>query len=399
MSFTTKFQAWTWPAWIVLIAIAVISVVTTHHAFSDMVHMHAVSVAATAVTGTAVFTIVGAQLSGVAQIGEQGDYLRFMPDPTERNRRRWKLAVIFGGPGTSLFFIVVFFISTLLVAYAQGRVGPAASAVPVDLFTSVYQGVFHNHTAALLLAGLLVLLSQLKINIMNTYSGSLSWSNFFSRVLHRHPGRAVWTILQCALALVLMEMNIFAHIVTVLGWYSNVAIAWIGVMFADLVINKKLLKLAPPDVEFHRAHLFNFNPVGFGSMLAASGVAMAAYYKCFGTTLAGFSAFVAFGIAIVMPPILAFATRGAWYIARRSELPAGVSELSCSRCSQSFEVPDMATCSHYGGYICSLCCSTEGSCHDSCKPSAWMPVALRGRPGLEVSPPVAVPLADAGVEA
>ena len=399
MSFTTKFQAWTWPAWIVLIAIAVISVATTHHAFSDMVHMHAVSLGATAVTGTAVFTIVGAQLSGVAQIGEQGDYLRFMPDPTERNRRRWKLAVIFGGPGTSLFFIVVFFISTLLVAYAQGRVGPAASAVPVDLFTSVYQGVFHNHTAALLLAGLLVLLSQLKINIMNTYSGSLSWSNFFSRVLHRHPGRAVWTILQCALALVLMEMNIFAHIVTVLGWYSNVAIAWIGVMFADLVINKKLLKLAPPDVEFHRAHLFNFNPVGFGSMLAASGVAMAAYYKCFGTTLAGFSAFVAFGIAIVMPPILAFATRGAWYIARRSELPAGVSELSCSRCSQSFEVPDMATCSHYGGYICSLCCSTEGSCHDSCKPSAWMPVALRGRPGLEVSPPVAVPLADAGVEA
>src|SRR5579875_2527835 len=103
---------------------------------------------------------------------------------------------------------------TLTIAFSLAR-----HHIDIDLLTR----------AALGLAGLLVLLSQLKINIMNTYSGSLSWSNFFSRVLHRHPGRAVWTILQCALALVLMEMNIFAHIVTVLGWYSNVAIAWIGV--------------------------------------------------------------------------------------------------------------------------------------------------------------------------
>ena len=399
MSFTTKFQAWTWPLWIVLITIAVVAVATSHHAFSNMVHLHAVSLGATAVTGTAVFTIVGAQLAGVAQIGEQGDYLRFMPDPTPKNRLRWRLAVIFGGPGISLFFIVVFFVSTLLVAYAQGRIGPAGSAIPVNLFTSVYQGVFGSHAVALGVAGLLVLLSQLKINIMNTYSGSLSWSNFFSRVLHRHPGRAVWTILQCALALVLMEMNIFAHIVTVLGWYSNVAIAWIGAMFSDLVINKKLLKLAPPDVEFHRAHLFNFNPVGFVSMLLASGISMAGYYKVFGDSLASYSSFLSFGIAIVTPPILAWVTRGAWYIARRSELPAGAVRLTCSRCSEQFEVLDMATCNYYDGYICSLCCSTEGSCHDSCKASAWIPVSIRSRPSAVATQPEKVPVsAEAGAE-
>jgi purine-cytosine permease-like protein len=393
MTFTTKFQAWTWPLWIALIGLAIGSVATSPHAFSHMVHLHAVSLSATAVSATAVFGIAAAQLSGVAQIGEQGDYLRFMPDPDESNRKRWRLAVIFGGPGMSLFFVLVFFASTLLVAYAEPRIGPVRSGLPVDLFTSVYQGVVGSHAVALALAGVLVLLSQVKINIMNTYSGSLSWSNFFSRILHRHPGRAVWVVLQCALAVVLMELNIFDHIVTVLGWYSNAAIAWIGVMFSDLVINKKLLKLAPSKLEFHRAHLFNFNPVGFGSMLIAGSISMAVYYKAFGVTAASYSAFIAFGIALVLPPILAWATRGAWYIARTSELPDDCPTLMCSRCEQSFEIPDMATCPFYHGYICSLCCSTEGSCHDACKPSAWIPVRA---PRL-VDPPAPKVPAGAGV--
>jgi purine-cytosine permease-like protein len=122
-----------------------------------------------------------------------------------------------------------------------------------------------------------VLLSQLKINIVNTYSGSLSWSNFFSRLLHRHPGRAAWVFLQVGLPLVLMEIDIFDHIVEVLAWYSNVGVAWIAAMVSDLVINKRWLKLAPPDLVFHRARLYHVNPVGFGSMIVAGAVSMIAY--------------------------------------------------------------------------------------------------------------------------
>jgi purine-cytosine permease-like protein len=117
----------------------------------------------------------------------------------------------------------------------------------------------------------------MKINIMNTYSGALSWSNFFSRILHRHPGRAVWVVLQVGLALLLMEVNIFTHVVTVLAWYANVGIAWIAAMASDLLINKRLLKLSPPRVEFMRAHLYNVNPVGFGSMVVGAAVPAARY--------------------------------------------------------------------------------------------------------------------------
>jgi hypothetical protein len=220
-----------------------------------------------------------------------------------------------------------------------------------------------------------VLLSQIKINIMNTYSGSLSWSNFFSRLLHRHPGRAVWVLFQTGLALVLMELDIFDHIATALAIYANVGIAWIGAMVADLVINRRLLGIAPEHVEFRRAHLYNINPVGFGSMLVASGVSIAAYFGLFGVVLAALAPFVSLLLAVVLPPVVALATGGRWYLARVSEFPEGATSLACGVCGGEYAVIDMATCPFHTAAICSLCCSTDGACKDRCKPSAWRPTS------------------------
>ncbi|EAS2265027.1 hypothetical protein CEJ06_24615, partial [Salmonella enterica] len=62
--------------------------------------------------------------------------------------------------------------------------------------------------AALLLTGLFVLVSQLKINLTNAYAGSIAWSNFFSRLTHSHPGRVVWLVFNVAIAVLLMELGI-----------------------------------------------------------------------------------------------------------------------------------------------------------------------------------------------
>ncbi|MEV5711835.1 hypothetical protein [Actinoallomurus sp. NPDC052274] len=379
MTFSARFQAWTWPIWVALIGLALWSAATAPHAVHHMVKPHVPAAAATGVTVLAVFTIAAAQLSLAAQVGEQGDYLRLMPDPRPGRAGRWKLAVIFGGPGLTLFAVVIFFASTLLVGYAETQTTPDRAAEPVELFTVVYQRMTGSHTVALVLAGLLVLLSQIKINIMNTYSGSLSWSNFFSRLLHRHPGRAAWVFLQVALALLLMELDVYHHIVTVLAWYANLGIAWIAAVGSDLLLNKRLLKLSPPGVEFRRAHLYNVNPVGFGSMVVAAVVAIVAYYGVFGATAAALSPFIALVLAFLLPPILAGATRGRWYIARTSDLPADAEVLPCAVCAGSYDTADMAACPFHDGTICSLCCSTEGSCRDRCKPNAWRPA---GEPTL-----------------
>ena len=397
MTFSAKFQAWTWPLWVVLIGLAVVTAATAPHAAEHMIHP--TPLGGTGVAGAAglslvaVFTVAAANLSLAAQVGEQGDYLRLMPDPTRGRERGWRLAVLFGGPGFALFAIVVFFASTLLVGYADTQAGAGQVAVPVDLFTIVYQRLTDNHTVALVLAGVLVLLSQIKINIMNTYSGSLSWSNFYSRLLHRHPGRAVWVIFQTVLALVLMELDIFDHIVTVLALYANVGIAWVAAMVSDLVLNRRVLKIAPEHVEFRRAHLFHVNPVGFGSMVIASACSIMAYFGLFGRVLSALAPFVSLALAVALPPAIALATRGRWYLARTSEFPAGAERVTCGVCGGHYDVVDMATCPFHGAAICSLCCSTDGACKDACKPNPWRPVGTVTSLGMPAMSPALAPTA------
>ena len=175
--------------------------------------------------------------------------------------------------------------------------------------------------AAVSVATFFVILSQIKINVTNAYSGSLSWSNFFSRLLHAHPGRVVYIFFNVGISLTLMELNMFSVLGHILGFYSNVAVAWIGAVTADLVINKPLLKLSPSYVEFKRAHLYNFNPVGFGSMMIASVISVLAFFGLFGAYAAAYSAFIALGVSFVLSPIIAIVTKGKYYIARDAELP------------------------------------------------------------------------------
>jgi hypothetical protein len=91
----------------------------------------------------------------------------------------------------------------------------------------------------------------------------------------------VWLVFNVAIALLLMTLDVFSALEKVLGLYSNVAIAWVGALVADLVINKPL-GLSPPGIEFKRAHLYDINPVGLGSMLLATVVSVFAYTGAMG---------------------------------------------------------------------------------------------------------------------
>jgi hypothetical protein len=167
----------------------------------------------------------------------------------------------------------------------------------------------------------------------------------------------------------LVELGVFGAIGKVLALYSNVAIAWIGALVGDLVINKPL-GYSPRDVEFKRAHLYDINPVGVGAMLIASVAAGVSQTGFFGEIARALAPFTALIVAIVCAPVIAFATRGRFYLARDSRnLDAGA-VLRCVICENEFEREDMASCPAYAGAICSLCCSLDSRCGDVCKPHA-----------------------------
>jgi hypothetical protein len=136
------------------------------------------------------------------------------------------------------------------------------------------------------------------------------------------------------------------------------------------VIIKPLLKLGPQYIEFKRGHLYNFNPVGFGSMLFASAVSIVAFFGFFGPACQAFSAFIALGLAFVAAPIVAIITKGRYYLARQPFDDRPFAEtMACTACGFSYEKRDMTSCPFHSGTICSLCCSLESSCGDICKPA------------------------------
>jgi signal transduction histidine kinase/CheY-like chemotaxis protein len=312
-------------------------------------------------------------LSLLPQIGEQVDYLRFLPqrDKQHGKRRRfsWWTALLSTGPGWILIGGFKLLAGSFLAVLAlRAGVSLAEASQPTQMYWIAFRETVGSPAVALALTGAFVIVCQLKINVTNAYAGSIAWSNFFSRLTHSHPGRVVWLVFNVVLALLLMEIGIFNAIDGILRIYANFAAGWIGALTADLVINKPL-GLSPRSIEFRRAYLYDINPVGVGALLLSIACSSLAYLGVFGSLAQILSPFIALLTAFVAAPLIAWATGGRYYLARPNDgVPPDVRQLRCSICENVFETNDMAMCPAYDGPICSLCCTLESRCHDTCKP-------------------------------
>ncbi len=309
-------------------------------------------------------------LALMAQIGEQVDFLRFLP-AQDFARRRHRLALFLAGPGWVVLGAPKMIAGSFLAVLVLSHGVPVDHAdEPSRMYTVAFGYMIPNETAVLLLMAAFVVVAQLKINVMNAYAGSLAWSNFFSRLTHSHPGRVVWLVFNVGIALLLMELGIYRLLEETLGVFSIIAMAWLSTISADLFINKPL-GLSPPGIEFKRAHLHDINPVGTGAMTLAAGLALAAHFGQFGEAAAALATFLAMGVAFVAAPLIALATGGRFYLARKPRKSwQSLDRIACSICENPFEPEDMAYCPAYQAPICSLCCSLDARCHDSCKPKA-----------------------------
>jgi purine-cytosine permease-like protein len=383
-----RMQVWTQPVWLLGLVLPFVVVLATRpEKFGQFTSF------GPGLSLTGVGLGAGVALSLIGQIGEQADYLRFMPAKTETNRRAWWAAVIAAGPGWVVLGALKQLGGAFLAFCALGAIGQSAVLEPIALYAHAVRPVLGAVT--LPLAALFVVVSQIKINTTNAYSGSLSFANFFSRVLHRHPGRAWYVLVNCGIALALMEFGAFAFLNNILGFYSNVAIAWIGAVVADLVICKPL-GWSPPYVEFKRAYLYAVNPVGFGSMVLASVVSVVAYFGAFGPIAAAWSPFIALVLAMTAVPIIAKLTGGRYYLARPNLVSgpdSGATDLTvtyvCTVCDDPYELPDVVDCVHHGGAVCSLCCTLETECGQACQKSGPVLVPLSspaGKSGSHTAP-------------
>lgn len=131
-------------------------------------------------------------------------------------------------------------IGAFLGFYLLTRFPAVHNTEPVQQFVSVFDNLVPGWLA-LTLAVVLVVISQIKINVTNAYSGSLAWTSAWTRTTKRYPGRIIFVVVNLAIALALMEGDMFSALSWILGFYSNFAIAWVVVVATDITFNKGLL--------------------------------------------------------------------------------------------------------------------------------------------------------------
>src|SRR3954447_12562175 len=370
MKVLSTLQVWTTPLWLVLMVAPFVYLVISHpesvgqfFAYQGQNGGHGVDLGSTLLAA-------GVCLSLIAQIAEQNDYLRFMPPKTPDNKRSWWTWMFLAGPGWVIFGAIKQIVGLFLAVYLIANVADSAGVAnqPVHQFLEIYEN-FLPGWLAMTLAVVLVVISQIKINVTNAYSGSLAWTNSFTRVAKHYPGRLVFLGVNLAIALILMEANMFDFLNTILGLYANCGMAWGVVVASDITVNKYLLGISPKQPEFRRGMLYAVNPVGFGSMIVAAGVSILAFFGALGETLASYSPLVAIVLAFVFPPIIALATKGKYYLRRTDDgidapmydelgNPSGET-LHCVSCGQDLERPDMTASGTGTGHVCSLCLSTD----------------------------------------
>ncbi len=372
----SRFQNWTQPVWVFLQLLPFVfiiyldaSTVQDWTSFAGLEASHAGFEGLDLILFGAAAAVIFAL---VAQVGEQVDLLRFVPEAKPGKRLRWWATVMAGGPGWIVIGAAKMLLGSFLAVLALSHgIGIDYAADPTHMYLVAFGYVTSSPEVALAAAGIFVILSQVKINVTNAYAGSIAWSNFFSRLTHRHPGRVVWLVFNVCIALLVMELGIYRALEAALGFYGVIAISWAGALVADLIVNKPL-GLSPPHIEFKRAHLYDINPVGVGSLLLAIVVGMLSYAGLFGEVPQALAHFIALGTAVLAAPVIALLTRSRYYIARAiPEIPPDADgQAVCSVCENRFDVEDMTGCPAYKGNICSLCCALDSRCGDLCKPGA-----------------------------
>ncbi|MEU6058303.1 allantoin permease [Streptomyces sp. NPDC047097] len=368
MKALSRLQVWTTPVWLLLMVGPLVYLVAADPGTVDAFLSYAGTDGEGAVDTASVLLGAGVCLSLIAQIGEQIDYLRFMPPKTAANRRSWWTAVVMAGPGWVVLGALKQAIGVFLAVHLLSQAGPVAATEPIRQFQAAFDAMMPSWLV-IPLAVVLVVISQIKINVTNAYSGSLAWTNSFTRVTRRYPGRMVFVLVNLGFALILMEADMFSFLNTVLGFYANTAIAWVVTVATDIMVNKYLLGLSPKQPEFRRGMLYAVNPVGVVAFTASSGLSIALYFGLFGDTLQPYSPVAAVVLAFVLTPLTALATRGRYYLRRTGD---GIAEplldaegnpsgtvYDCHVCRRPYERPDVAACQTHGAVVCSLCLSTD----------------------------------------
>jgi purine-cytosine permease-like protein len=348
-------QRWLAPIFLVGLALLVFEEVSQSHAHP--------SFGSPGLTALGFFGALGALLPNVViQILGTGDFARFI------RKTEVKRAMV-AGP-----FVVI--AAVYLISFPLGAVLALYSGAdsPAGYLTKLL-GLF---------GVIWIIATQLRINNMNYYSGSLALANFASRILHWVPGRRFWVFFTGVAAFVGALLDVEDHLITVVSFIGIFCLAWLGVLIADICVIKPRLRVPPGYVEHRRGYLANWGVPALASMLVGS--AAGAVMSLGGLPSASSGAIlgdaVAFAVGFIGPIAVEGRARGRFRRLARQPAPEWIDDLSltdeqlespdnllaCGNCGERVMRQDMVTCPVTDTRVlCSVCCAAHRTCGERCK--------------------------------
>lgn len=158
---------------------------------------------------------------------------------------------------------------------------------------------------------LFTVITQIRINVMNLYSGSLAFSNTWDALSSRRVRRNWWMVALLVVGVVLYPINILQYTATFQSVTGIMTNTWIFILLADYYICRKGLRLATvANVEYREGRVRNWNPCGLVSMAVAivvGGLGVAGLYPIY------YASFLAMAVGPVVHVALTYATRGRYY--------------------------------------------------------------------------------------
>jgi purine-cytosine permease-like protein len=243
--------------------------------------------------------------------------------------------------------------------------------------------------------------TQLRINNMNYYSGSLALANFASRILHFVPGRRFWVMVVGVVAFIGAMFDVEDHLIGVVSFMGIFCLAWLGVLIADICVIKPRLGVAPAHIEHRRGYLANWGVPALSSLLV--GATLGAILSLGGIPNASIGGIlgvvVAFGIGFLGPILVESNFRGRFARMARTPAPEWIDDFSrsdeemedsanmlpCGNCGERVMREDLVTCPVTDSHVlCSVCCAMHRDCGERCKTDGFNPTDVEVRNQLKL---------------
>ncbi|MGA9870647.1 MAG: cytosine permease [Rhodococcus sp. (in: high G+C Gram-positive bacteria)] len=202
----------------------------------------------------------------------------------------------------SVVIVLGAFLGFTMIGSFENRPNPELAATDPGLIFAVMMG---------LLGVIFAVVTQIRINVINLYSGSLALSNAADALSRRKVGRQWWMVAMIAVGIAAYPLNVLQYTDKFLAVTGIMTNTWIFILLADYFVCRKMLGLAPfENIEYDDVRVRSWNVPGILAMGTGIVIGGAGVLGLYPTYYASFLAMV-IGPMVYVP--LTYLTKGRYY--------------------------------------------------------------------------------------